>query len=846
MNRRFVLQMIRRETRASRRQLLLYGSCMALGIASLVGLHGMRAATQRAVDAQSQRLLGADLRIESRRPIKGAAAQPILDLEDDEQTQSTRMTRFGSMALALNSGRSRLVDIQAVESNYPLHGAVTSEPADHFAQLHRGGRARALVDSSLLIQLDTEIGETLAIGDVQFEIVGTIGKAPGSFGMQTQIAPRVLIPLARVVDTGLIRPGSLVQYLVFFRLEPERLGPWLERNRAGLEDTRLKLTTVQGYQNELNRSFGVLTRYLGLVGLAALALGGVGVAAGIRVFVREKLESVALLRSLGASSRDIFAVYGALAMGLGALAGLAGSLVGVVLQWVLPLFMQGLLPVDVPTRFEPMAVVTGIVLGLWVTLLFAAGPLIDLVRVPPLRALRADYSAEPIPIGGRFALVVALGLSLIGVSLWQAPRYMVGLWFAAGLAAALAALAAAAKLSTMWLRGRAFRRTPYWMRQGIANLFRPMNHTLSSVLTIGFGLFLVLTLHGVQVNVMQQIAIDTQPNRPNLVLFDVQPDQVEPVKALLSERGATITDRAPLISARISSVGGRTISDWLAGAPDDRGLRWALQREYRLTYSALLRDTEVVVRGSWWDGTPVTKVPIPVSLETSIEEDLGVAVGDSITWDIQGVPVESIVTSVREVNWDTLATNFFVVLPPGMIEQAPHTTVLLARLADDTARAELQRDLVREFSNVSVLDASVILSAIDTMMARMATAIRLLAMVTLATGMMILVAATVSARQERAREVLLLRTLGASGATLRRILGTEVVALGALSASVGSLIAIASSWGLVRFVFELPFDPPWSDFAVMALVTVAISALLGALGAGRMRRMSPLASLRGS
>lgn len=819
---------------------------MALGIASLVGLHGMRAATQYAVDAQSQRLLGADLRLASRAPIEGMPIQPALDLEADAQTQSTRMTRFGSMALALNSGRSRLVDIQAVESNYPLYGAVLTEPAGRFEQLHRNDRARALVDPSLLIQLDTAVGETLVIGDVHFEIIATIAKAPGSFGMQTQIAPRVLIPESRVVETGLIRPGSLVEYLLFFRLEAERLGSWLKRNRARLEDARLKLTTVQGYQNELNRSFGVLTRYLGLVGLAALALGGVGVAAGIRVFVREKLESVALLRSLGAGSSDIFAVYGALAMGLGVLAGLAGSLLGVGLQWGLPFFMQGLFPVDVPMRFEPAAVVTGIVLGLWVTLLFAAGPLIDLVRVPPLRALRADFTAEPIPVGGRLALVVALGLSLLAVSIWQAPRWQIGLAFAAGLALALGVLAAAAKLSTVWLRGRALRRAPYWMRQGIANLFRPMNHTLSSVLTIGFGLFLVLTLHGVQVNVMQQIAIDTQPNRPNLVLFDVQPDQVAPVRALLSERGAVITDWAPLISARLASVRGRTISDWLSSEPDNRDLRWALQREYRLTYSAQLRATESVVRGRWWDGTPVTKVPVPVSLDTSIEETLGVGIGDSITWDIQGVAVESFVASVRKVDWDHLATNFFVVFPPGMIEQAPRTTVMLARLADEAARARLQHDLVREFSNVSILDASIILSAIDTMMGRMATAIRLLSLVTLATGFMILVAATVSARQERAREVLLLRTLGASGSTLRRILAAEVVILGALAASVGSVIAIVSSWGLVRFVFKLPFDPPWIDFGVLALMTVAISALLGALGARQLRRMSPLASLRGS
>ena len=366
------------------------------------------------------------------------------------------------------------------------------------------------------------------------------------------------------------------------------------------------------------------------------------------------------------------------------------------------------------------------------------------------------------------------------------------------------------------------------------------------MLTVGFGLFLVLTLHGVQVNVMQQIAVDTDSDRPNLVLFDVQPDQLEAVEALLLERNALVTDRAPLISARIGSVAGKPISLWLDGQPDDRELRWALQREYRLTYSATLRDTETVVEGEWWGDVAATESPIPVSIDTSIHQSLGIGVGDAIEWDIQGVPIQSVVANVREVNWDKLATNFFVVFPPGMIEAAPRTSVLLARIAEPAARAELQRDLVREFSNVSVLDATTILAAVDTMMQRMSIAIRLLAMFTLATGLMILVAATVSAREERAGEVLLLRTLGASSKTLRQILATEVFLLGALAAAVGSLIAVASSWALVRFVFELPFSPPWRDFALLALATVAISAVLGGLGAGRLRSMSPLASLRGS
>ncbi len=823
---------------------------MALGVASLVGLHGMRAATQHALDDQSRLLLGADLRIASRAPIEGAEMRPLLELESGsevrERGQATRVTRFGSMAMALESGRSRLVDIQAVEADYPLYGEVVTKPPERFALLHRSDEARALVDPSLLIQLDTAVGGTLAIGEVRFEIVGTIAKAPGSFGMQTQIAPRVLIAASRVAATGLVRPGSLVEYLLFLRLDAQYLSPWLARHRAGLEDARVKITTVRGYQEELNRSFGVLTRYLGLVGLAALALGGVGVAAGIRVFVRRKLESVALLRSLGAGSRDIFAVYGLLAVGLGALAGLAGSLIGTVLQWGFPLFMRGLLPVEVPTRLEPAAAVTGIVLGLWVTLVFAAGPLIDLVRVPPLRALRADFTAEPVPVGGRLALLGALGVSLFAVCIWQAPEIRVGLMFAVGLALALGVLAVAAKVGTVWLRGRAFRRTPYWMRQGIANLFRPLNHTLASVLTIGFGLFVVLTLHGVQVSVMQQLAIDAQANSPNLVLFDVQPDQVAPIEALLVERGAAIRDRAPLISARMASVRGRSISEQLGSEPGNRELRWALQREYRLTYNANLRDSESLLLGRWWDNTPATKMPVPISVDTSIRDSLDIEIGDAITWDIQGIAVESVVASVRKVDWDRPATNFFVVFQPGLIEDAPQTTVLLARVADEVTRSELQRDLVREYSNVSVLDASIILEAIDTMMERIAIAVRLLAVFTLATGLMILAAATLSARQERAREVLLLRTLGASGATLRQILATEVVVLGTLAATVGSVIAVASSWGLVHFVFKLPFDPPWFDFGALALATVVVSALLGSLGARRLRRTSPLAGLRES
>ncbi|MFQ5415553.1 MAG: ABC transporter permease [Myxococcota bacterium] len=581
------------------------------------------------------------------------------------------------------------------------------------------------------------------------------------------------------------------------------------------------------------------------LGITALALGGVGVVAGVRVFVREKLDTVAVLRALGASAEDVLATYTLLAVGLGAASGIVGAALGVLLQWLLPSLLSGLLPVEVRPTIEPGAVATGIGLGLWLTLLFAAGPLLDLARVPPLRALRRDFAAERRSRTGQFALVGALGASLVAAAIWQAPNAQVGLSFAAGLGAALAALAAAALAATRWLRTHPPRRAPFWLRQGIANLFRPRNHTVATVLAVGFGLFLVSTLHAVGMNVLRQVAVDARPDRPNLLLFDIQPDQVEALESLLAERGAVIVDRAPIVSARIGSLAGHEVSEQLGRAGLQRDLRWALGREYQITYSGELRETERLAAGRWWEPRDLAPgASAAVSLETGIARTLDVAPGDTIGWDVQGVRIDSVVRSLRDVDWGRLASNFFVVFPPGALDQAPQRTFLLLRLEGAGARSALQRDVVRGFPNVSVLDATLILAAADALMREVGLAVRLLASFTVATGFAILLATAATARHERTREVLLLRTLGASTRTLRRIVATEAIALGAISAGVGSGLAILAAWCLARFVFELPFEPPWGNLAVLSGGTLALSAALGRAGVRSGDRTSPLAALR--
>jgi len=278
----------------------------------------------------------------------------------------------------------------------------------------------------------------------------------------------------------------------------------------------------------------------------------------------------------------------------------------------------------------------------------------------------------------------------------------------------------------------------------------------------------------------------------------------------------------------------------------------------------VLRESETLVSGSWWEpqaagkrATTTTTTtttttatasesagPLPVSLETSIAETLGIGPGDRLTWEIHGVPVESVVQSVRRVDWGRMATNFFAVFPAHALESAPQSTVLLTRIEDADARAELQRELVVAFPNVSALDASVILRTLDLLLGQVWMAVRVLSLFALATGLLVLIAATATARSERNREGLLLRTLGAPSRTVLRIVATEAIALGILAAGLGTGLALLSSWALVRLVFELPFDPPVADLAALALGTLAISAVLGASGGRSAARRSPLAALR--
>ena len=846
MKLRFVSGMVRRELRFAGRRFGFYGSCMAIGIAVVIGLHSLREAVNDAVDLRSKELLGADLRLESRDPLSREVAAALESLVAKALLEPTRVTRLGSMALAERSGRSRLVDLLAIDGVYPLYGEVWTEPLYRWSEFGEQS-GRVFVDSTLLVQLDLEVGGRLRIGGESFEVAAAVKKAPGSFGLQVEIAPRVFMLKSDLDRTGLVQEGSLVSYLRYLKLPDGVVDPWLDEHEVMLRNARVRVQTVSGYQEDMSEAFGNLTRYLGLVGLAALMLGSIGVAAGVRVFVREKLDVVALLRSIGASPGDVIGVYTGLAIALGLAAGVLGLVLCFPLLWILPELIGDLLPVEVSLRIGPAGIATGLGLSVWATLLCAMGPISDLAAVSPLRALRRDFGGrEGNVTGGRAGAIVVTVASLLIASVWQAGSLRVGLGFAVGLVATVSILALAAMSLIQLLRRHPPRIFAYWARQGIANLFRPRNHTLPTTIAIGFALFIVGTVHMVQSNVLRQMAVDTRPDRPNFVLFDVQRDQLDGVGALLAEHGAVVVDQAPLISARLAAVDGTARGRLLGDDERPRDLRWALQREYRLTYADELRESEELVAGRWWEpGTiSVDEEPYPVSIERDLANSLGVGVGDTLRWQIQGVEIETTVASLRQVDWGRMATNFFVVFPTAALEAAPQSTVLLAHLAEERARAEMQRDLVGRFPNISALDATLILRSLDTMLGQIGIAIRLLSLFTLGTGIAILIASSLAGRSERAREALLLRILGASRSVLRRIAATEAIVLAGLASTVGGLLSVAAAFCIVVLVFELPFDPPLLDLLGLIVATFCVTAVFGGVGVATGAVESPQAALR--
>ncbi len=842
MIRSFAARLAWREGRAAYRRLSVFVTSIALGVGSLVAIHSFRADVQRSLGDQARALLGADVRVSSNREFP-QAFEAVLDSMAGQGRDVARTTTLASMVLDTRSQGVRLFQVQGVQRGYPYYGDITAVPDEAWAVIHEG--PWVVADPAVFIQLDAAIGDTLLIGEARFVLRGQVIGMPTEVGFQSAIGPRVYIAHDRIPSTGLLTFGSIARYHANFRM-PERVDrdAFRDRNDQVLEVNQLRYTTAAAQAREMSSAVEDVSRYLGLMGLAALFLGGIGVASAIHVYIREKVITVAVLRCLGALQRTLFAAYVLQAAGLALIGSLIGVGLGMAVQRGLPLLLTGLLPVGVTTQVSWLALGAGVALGVWVAIMFALGPLLEVRGVSPLIALRHDFEPPRRTDALRVGAFVLLAVTLVGLTVLEAPEADQGIGFAIALGVVALALWATARV-LIYATKRFFPHgLSYPVRQGVSNLFRPRNQTVSVTLALGFGAFVIGTVGLVETSLTQAFSLEAGAGNWNLLLFDVQADQREAVEDFLDSRVAGPLEVTPLVPSQLSAINGVPVETLLEAPRGERPRSWALRRQYRHTYRPELTDSEVLVAGDWWDAPAEPADVARVSMEVELAEDLRVGLGDQITWDFGGVPVESRITSLRTVDWARFETNFYVVFEPGALEQAPQTAVVLALIEGEQERAEMQRDLVVRFANVSVLDLSRLQQTIDEILARANQGIRFLGVFSTVAGVLVLIGALSTSRYQRMRESALLKTLGARRRVVLKILTIEYAVLGSLAAAAGVVLAIIAGWMMTSNVFEVPFRLDLVRLGTVWLWVTAVTVVVGLIGSRGVLARPPLAVLR--
>ncbi|HUQ46466.1 MAG TPA: FtsX-like permease family protein [Gemmatimonadaceae bacterium] len=836
-----------KESRTARRRLLLYMSSISLGVAALVAIDSFASNTQRSVREQARALLGGDIALSSRQSFPKPLAA-ALDSLRSEGVALTDVTTFTSMALVERTGGTRLAQIRAVTPGYPFYGEILTQPAGQWARLQSG--RFALVDPALLLAVDGHVGDTLALGFARFIVIGTLTSVPGDVGVASAIGPRVYIPAQFVDETSLLLFGSRSDRETLLKL-PTTLPPqrFLFRFRPRLDSAQVRARTVAETEFNLTQAIDQLRDFLSVIGLVALLLGGIGVASGVNAFVMRKIDTVAILRCLGATSRQVLVIYLIQAVVMGFVGAAFGALLGVGVQWLLPRVLADFLPVDVRVTLESGALVTGMLVGVWVALVFALRPLVALRNVSPLQTLRRESDAAALR-GARFdpvrvlvALAVVLSVAALGVA--RADTMQQGLAFAAGIGAAVGFLYLAAAAFSASARRVVRPGWPFELRQGVAALYRPGNQTRSVVLALGFGVFLMSTIYQVQQNLLRTVGVKLDASRANVLFFDVQGDQGAPLDSLIRAKGSVVVQRTPMVPMKLASINGvpaaRLLTDTSNGG---RRPGWVVRREFRSTFRDSLVSSEKVTAGTFHTGGTRSPLIPEVSVDKGVARDLRLALGDTIVWDVQSVLVPTRVTSFREVNWTRFEPNFFIVFETRALAAAPRQYVVLADVHGDAAVARLQRDVVTRFPNIASLDLTLIQQTVGKVLGKVSAAIRFMAALSLALAIPVLFSAVSATRRERLREGVLLKVLGATRRQVGRIMLAEYLLLGALGSLVGVVLSVAGAWGLMHFVFKQPFVPALVPALAVALLMIGISVSIGLLTGRDVFRETPMAALR--
>lgn len=794
-------RLLARDWRAG--ELKVLGAALLIATASVTTVAFFSDRVSRALSQNASRLLGADLRLSADRP-----------LPDEFRNQAKLLglgavatLRFPSMALARDNGV--LAEIQAVEAGYPLRGEIKVADGERL----RGIPARGEIwpDAKLAARLGIKTGDRVNLGDADFSVGAIVKEEPESAVGFFNLGPRLLMNIDDVPQTGLVQPGSRIRYSLL--VAGNQLAAFRDFAEARLTRGQ-QLQDARGARPEIKAALERAEKFLGLAALSSVMLAAAAIALAARRYVQRHLDTCAMMRCLGANQSLIVRLYLEQFALFGVLAGAAGCLLGAIAQHALALILAPLVATALPAP-GLLPALKGFAAGFLLLIGFALPPLLALKRVPALRVLRRELGVRSSVAGYTF------GIALVTAAIvWQANDIKLSAYILAGMAGIIVVSGLTAAL--FFAFAKPMNSSGIGWRYGFVSLRRRKLGSVVQMCALGLGVMALLTLTVVRDDLLRSWKSTLPPETPNRFLVNVQPEQLNPLRAFFAENDFVPPRFFGMVRGRLSTINERPVAS--EDYADERAKR-LVDREFNLSWADILQPDNAVIAGQWrgQEGNAPA-----FSVEQGIAEALGIRLGDTLTFDIAGAQTRARVTSLRRVDWDSFRVNFFVIAEPGLLESFPASYVTSFYLAPE--QSGFMPRLVREFPNILVIDVEAILSSVQEMIRQVRHAVEFVFVFTLLAGLTVLYAAITLTADERNREAALLRVLGANRAELRASLLTEFVVLGALAGTVGAFGATILTYVLATRVFNLPFLVSyelWAIGVVAGAIGVGVAGLLG-------------------
>jgi len=819
------MRMLRRNWSAGELRVLLLALVIAVASVTTVGFFADR--VQSALDRQANELLGGDLVVIADKPIPA-------DFDETAKREGLAIAHtrtFPSMVAA--GGGVSLAEIKAASDGFPLRGRIriSRSPASPDREAV-GGPARGTVwiASALAARIDAKVGDTLNVGHARLPIAAIITREPDSVLDYFGLAPRVLMHEADIDSTGLMQVGSRVGYRLLVSGDMAAVQRFRDAIKPRLARGQ-RMEGVRDARSEVRVALERAQRFLGLASLLSVVLASVAVALAARRFSQRQIDAAAMMRCLGATQADLFAIHAWQFALLGLIGCALGSLLGYAAQGVLARWLTGFFTVTLPLP-GPMPGLRGAAIGFVLLLGFTLPPLLRLRNVSTLRVLRRDLAAaEPLSLAAFLLGLAALSALIV----WQAGDFKLGAIALGGFAAALAVAAIAGYvLIRLVARLRGAASGPW--RYGLANLRRRTGASLVQIMALGLGLMAMLMLTLVRTELITRWQQSMPADMPNRFAINIQSDQLASVKRHFDAIKLATPDLYPMVRGRLITIGERNVG---AGDFKDERAKRLVEREFNLSWAERARPDNKIVAGKFWDaGTKEAEF----SVEEGIAKTLGINVGDALTFDVAGSRFTAKATSLRKVDWDSFKPNFFVIASPPLLKSYPASWITSFHLPP--GREDVVSGLVREFPNVSVIDLSALMAQFQRITDQVSRAVEFVFLFAIAAGLVVLFAAITSTQDERIFEGAILRTLGANRRQLTILQLAEFLTIGLLSGTIASAGAVALSMVLSERVLGVPYEFHWLLPISGILVGGVGVAVAGLIGTRRAVSSPPLQTIR--